>query len=311
MTIRKTAVQPTGPQEQSAELNDVEMTVKEIPGVPVPPVFGAARQTVAAPVAPARHTLVEPQRGRLRETFAERPAADALPYRSVNRPPMAVLTALDDGCGDRGEEWRLRRSRTIIGRTAGDVVIPHDVDMSGEHAEITCAEKDGGYEWQLRDLKSTNGTFLRAERFVLRNGKEILLGGRRYVFRHPGVVTAVAGQAGRDIRSTQPYQPPPSNVAQQLSARLVELTAAGEGREFLLGDESALFGSDAARCRLVVVNDPFLDAEHARLFQDNRGRWVVEDRDSLNGLWVRIERVTLDRASEFQLGGQRFRFRIS
>lgn len=310
MTRRKTILQSTDEPiplsdielaAQQVDDDDFEMSLNEGPGVAIPTARPSPRQTMTAQPSGARQTM------------AERPsAADAIPFRSVNRPPTALLIALDDGSSDSGEEWRIRRSRVIIGRTEGDIVIPHDIDMSGEHAEISRSEKDGGYDWHLRDLKSTNGTFLRAQRFVLRNGKELLLGGRRYLFRHPGVIAdAVDGHGGHDARVTQPYQPPPTDVAQQLTARLVELTIDGEGREFLLGHESSLFGSDSSSCRHVVSGDPFLDPEHARFFQDNRGRWVVEDRNSLNGLWVRIERVSLDRASEFQLGGQRFRFRIS
>ena len=309
MNKRKTILQSTDEPiplleiesaSEQADDDDFAMTMKENAGVAIPSARPSPRQTMATPQSGARQTMVE-----------RRAADDAIPFRSVNRPPMGMLIALDDASSDRGEEWRIRRSRVIIGRTEGDIVIPHDIDMSGEHAEISRNEKDGGYEWYLKDLKSTNGTFLRAQRFVLRNGKELLLGGRRYQFRHPGVIAdAAAGYGGHDARVTQPYQPPPSNVAQQLTARLVELTTEGEGREFLLGNESSLFGSDATSCLHAVSGDPFLDPEHVRFYQDSRGRWVVEDCNSLNGLWVRIERVTLDRASEFQLGGQRFRFRI-
>ncbi|MBT4864220.1 MAG: FHA domain-containing protein [Planctomycetaceae bacterium] len=320
MNKRKTILQSTDEpipiseiESASGEIDgdDFEMTLKDSPDVAIPSARPSPRQTVATPQSGARQTMAERPSGARQTMVERRSAADAIPFRSVNRPPTGLLIALDDASSDRGEEWRIRRSRVIIGRTEGDIVIPHDIDMSGEHAEISRNEKDGGYEWQLKDLKSTNGTFLRAQRFVLRNGKELLLGGRRYQFRHPGVIAdAAAAYGGRDARVTQPYQPPPSNVAQQLTARLVELTTEGDGREFLLGNESSLFGSDSSSCLQAVSGDPFLDPEHARFYQDNRGRWVVEDRDSLNGLWVRVERVTLDRASEFQLGGQRFRFRI-
>ncbi|MCH7994121.1 MAG: FHA domain-containing protein [Planctomycetes bacterium] len=223
------------------------------------------------------------------------------------------MIALDDGSSDSGQEWRIRMSRFIIGRTAGDALIPHDVDISGEHAEINCLEQDGGYQWQLRDLKSTNGTFLRVQRLVLRNGKEILLGGRRYVFRQPGIVVdgaaAPALQQSPGARITQQFGRVPSDAALQLTPRLVELTADGDGREFFLGEEASWIGSNAAECRLVVPGDPFIDPRHARFYKDSRGRWVVEDCQSLNGVWVRVEHVPLDNASEFQLGGQRFRFR--
>lgn len=309
---RKTVIQSTDqpipipedhPAAAGAPPADYGMTMKEVPGVAVPAHGEPRRQTMRAQQPTAIQTIVE------------QPAAAgaAIPYRSLNRPPTGLLIALDDGSSDSGQEWRIRESRFIIGRTAGDALIPHDVDMSGEHAEINCQEKDGGYQWQLRDLKSTNGTFLRVQRLVLRNGKELLLGGRRYAFRHPGVVVdaipASAVQQSPGSRVTQAFARVPSDAALQLTARLVELTADGEGREFLLGEEASWIGSNPSECRLVVSGDPFIDPRHARFYRDNRGRWVVEDSKSLNGVWVRVEHVPLDNASEFQLGGQRFRFR--
>ncbi len=60
----------------------------------------------------------------------------------------------------------------------------------------------------------------------------------------------------------------------------------------------------------VVGDDPFLNGRHARIFRDRRGRWTVEDVNSLNGVWVRIQRAALERSSEFQLGEQRFLFKL-
>ena len=56
-------------------------------------------------------------------------------YRPVLRPPMAMLCLLDDGRED-GEWIRLRKDVTTIGRTEGDIVVPHDTAMSGRHAAI-------------------------------------------------------------------------------------------------------------------------------------------------------------------------------
>ena len=58
------------------------------------------------------------------------------PYRPTQRPPLALLIALDDGKGD-GEVVRLRTDRFVIGRTEGDLLIPHDQQISGRHVEIT------------------------------------------------------------------------------------------------------------------------------------------------------------------------------
>src|SRR4051812_21740842 len=55
--------------------------------------------------------------------------------RPVQRPPMAQLCIFDDGATD-GEWIRLRADRTVIGRTEGDVLIPHDGQIANPHTEI-------------------------------------------------------------------------------------------------------------------------------------------------------------------------------
>ena len=70
-------------------------------------------------------------------------------FRPRQRPSMALLTIYDDGRDD-GEEIRVRRESTVIGRGQGDVVIPHDDRMSGKHAEIRRVHEDGSLEVDAR-----------------------------------------------------------------------------------------------------------------------------------------------------------------
>jgi len=69
-------------------------------------------------------------------------------------------------------------------------------------------------------------------------------------------------------------------------------------------------GRDPVRCG-VCIKDPFLDSVHAEFFKDERRRWIIRDRASLNGIWVRVYELLLDPGAEFQLGGQRFRFDLN
>src|SRR5262249_44092885 len=66
----------------------------------------------------------------------EEASEDAAPFKPTRRPPMALLCYLDDGSED-GEWFRMRTDRFVIGRTEGDVRIPHDGMISPRHAEIT------------------------------------------------------------------------------------------------------------------------------------------------------------------------------
>ena len=57
-------------------------------------------------------------------------------YRPLIRPLVPRLTLLDDGDLTGGETIRLREAVTVIGRTEGDIRLPHDPLVSGRHAEI-------------------------------------------------------------------------------------------------------------------------------------------------------------------------------
>ena len=53
-----------------------------------------------------------------------------------------------------------------------------------------------------------------------------------------------------------------------------------------------------------------MSPRHARFYRDTKGRWHVENGPALNGTWLRIDRMALDSACQFQLGEQRFLFKV-
>ena len=105
-----------------------------------------------------------------------------------------------------------------IGRTAaGEGTLGHDLEISRRHALISGTPEGG---WTIRDLGSTNGTFLNGREVVgdeeLRDGDRVELGG--------SVLTATIeppAEAGEE--------PVPPVSPAQLSVRLVLDPAAGEG----------------------------------------------------------------------------------
>jgi len=219
------------------------------------------------------------------------PAARA--FRPTRRPPMALLTVLDDG-DDRGEVVRVRDTPFVIGRAMGDLVIPHDDQISSRHLEITRQPGKGGWRWALNDLDSTNGTFVRVSNIALKPGQELLLAGRRYRFDLDAGVAPVGDH-------TLPWQATVANFA----ASLVEMLPEGDGQSYPLAPPEQTVGRDPARCA-VAIDDPFLDPVHARFFRDGRGLWQLASSGSLNGCWMRVGRVTVGSACHFQLGEQRF-----
>lgn len=247
------------------------------------------------------------------ESFVATSAA-ALPMRPSNRPPMAVLCALDDGCSCEGETWRIRKPQFVIGRSNADALIPHDRDISAQHAEIGYRWRDGCYRWHLADLDSTNGTFIRVSRIALRSGTQFTIGSRRFQFLDVGQPTGRADMGdptNSTLLHTRNYRSPANNLRLQNTARFVEIDAGESARSYALSEEGGYIGSDADRCTVRIDNDPFVDPVHARVFRDSQNRYVIEDNGSLNGLWLRIHSaVYLSGLSRFQLGEQRFTINI-
>ncbi|MGB7295383.1 MAG: FHA domain-containing protein [Candidatus Aminicenantales bacterium] len=78
------------------------------------------------------------------------------------------------------ERYKIRAARTAIGRAGDNSLVIRDPDVSSHHAEIVVS----GNHFILRDLASTNGTFLNGERIneaQLYLGDEIRLGSTKIV----------------------------------------------------------------------------------------------------------------------------------
>ena len=80
--------------------------------------------------------------------------------------------------GQPGEIYQLRED-TVIGRSAGDIMFPHDGFMSGKHARVV----QRGDTFVLTDEGSRNGTFVRIKGEVeLKPGDMILVGKQLFRF---------------------------------------------------------------------------------------------------------------------------------
>jgi pSer/pThr/pTyr-binding forkhead associated (FHA) protein len=258
-------------------------------------------------------------------TAEPKPKGDTtVPYRPVRRPPMAVLCLLDDGRDD-GEWVRIRKEKFLIGRTDGDLIVPHDPMMSGRHAEISRQQEKGRYRWFLSDLSSRNGTFVRVYNALLRHGQELLLGGRRYRFDaapQGGTLPQGGPPANSDLSGwhkvsplgTEEPQVPGTvrwdNVSQaDLIPSLVELTLQGDGQRIFASAPDNWIGRDPLQCN-ILLDDPLVSPRHARLHKDAKNRWQIDNAGSLNGIWLRVSRIAIDGAGQFQLGEQRFILRV-
>lgn len=260
---------------------------------------------------PVIQTVAEPLQQYLKEAQPTAPARQQerpdspLPYRPANRQPLALLTVLDDGSREEGETIRIRDSKFVIGREKGDLSIPFDADLSGLHAELRCQKQKGRFRWFLIDRRSTNGSFVRAVRASLSRETELIIGGRRYLFQLPEPGKEVADT---DVLQTQAYRAPTRTMLEQFVPQLIETGVSGEAAAtFSIGGE-VFIGGDS-RCQVPIKDDPFINPKHARLYQDETERWMIEDQKSLNGVWIRVKKFAMDKQTEFLLGQQRFVFR--
>jgi len=80
-------------------------------------------------------------------------------YGSPKRPSRLALTQLLAG-GHEGMVFRARNDSLSIGREGNDVNFPDDPFISGRHATVTALDNEGT-RFQIADLGSKNGTFLR------------------------------------------------------------------------------------------------------------------------------------------------------
>lgn len=268
---------------QALQARRARLTAQAQAAQPAALLGGQAKPPLAVPVE------IEPQ--------AEQP---------VLRPPIAFLCVLDDGKTD-GEWVRLRGDRTVIGRTEGEVRIPHDGAISGQHAELLRQRIGNGVRWSLVDLKSTNGTYVRIGSSILRHENEFLIGSGRYRFEaaSSGVIPS---PPGTPLQTTQAWSGPPIH---SFVPSLVEMGPAGPLRRINLTLPEYWIGRDAKSCPIARPDDVLVNARHSRLYRDAKGQWHIENNKSLNGLWLRIaEPMPLGSACQFRMGEQRFIFRM-
>ncbi len=234
--------------------------------------------------------------------------ADTAAYRPSMRPSMALLHVLDDG-DDTGEVIRVRANSFLIGRVEGNITIPHDGGMSGRHAEISRRLENGEQTWYLKDLQSTNGTFVRASTIILNHEQEFLIGSRRFRYEVPVVAdpSAVSEAAANATRKWESLGG--TGAASGLAPLLIDISAGRPGQRFPLSGQELWMGRDPAQCS-IVVDDVMVNRRHARIYRDEKNRFILANARSRNGLWARIQEVSLGRGGYFQCGEQRFFFKV-
>ena len=235
-------------------------------------------------------------------------AVEEVLYRSPYRYAAPRITICNDGSLEDGEVVHVRSDRMVIGRSKGDILIPHDVAMSASHAEIARVDVGGKHAWVVRDLDSSNGTLVRCRAVTLRTGMTLLIGSRRYRFElvpSSASPTHDATEAGdTSLLEDLLY------MAVDALPALIETTPTGDKiprrhtfRSLRLAIGRPGFGNN------IELEDLCVSKVHAIVTRDASGVWQLESQPSLNGIWVKIDAVKLTDNCMFQCGEQRFRFR--
>jgi pSer/pThr/pTyr-binding forkhead associated (FHA) protein len=229
---------------------------------------------------------------------------DDLDFRPTLRPPVPIVTVLDDGSLEEGEDFRLRGERFSIGRTSGDVQLPNDPSISGAHAEIRRTEWKGGFQWHLHDLESVNGTFVRCVRAVLHENAILILGARRFRLRNPLKPKSAVPAAGHQTNLMDGMHLP-----ETVWPVLAEASTKPGAMAFSLRSDRLLIGRAGGGAD-IQLDDPLLANRHAELKRLRDGTWMISAETTRNGMWVSVTAVGLTPYCFFRCGEQRFRFVI-
>ncbi|MFM7034700.1 MAG: FHA domain-containing protein [Planctomycetia bacterium] len=238
----------------------------------------------------------------LRQPAGERfTLEDVHEFRPTLRPPVPVLTVLDDGSREDGEELRIRTEAFSIGRTAGTLVLANDPSLSGSHAEIRRVPWKGGFQWHLHDLGSVNGTFVRTARSVIHENTVMIIGARRFRLRNPlkPVAHAVSPSDTNHVDAM--------SMPQTMWPVLVEASGKPGAMHLPLRSERATIGRTDGGAD-IELDDPLVADQHAVLKRQRDGSWLLEADATRNGVWVSVASIMLTSNCSFRLGEQRFRF---
>ena len=178
--------QPAGPvRVQLSQGDDLETGVFRIrPGSSRRP-GGGAPDAPREPARPAARPAASPyERGseRTPEPGYDAPPRPAAPVPVSHNPADRPWLTID------GERYPLVGALTVIGRDEVADIILDDPGVSRRHCEVRVSTDGPHLVTSVRDLGSTNGTFVNGERVTtqrLRDGDQLTVGRTQAVFR-PG-----------------------------------------------------------------------------------------------------------------------------
>jgi pSer/pThr/pTyr-binding forkhead associated (FHA) protein len=243
-----------------------------------------------------------------------RPEGDISEFRW--NVPGAAITVIDGL--SHGIHVKLRKEKTVIGREKADIILK-DPAISRSHAEIV---KQGG-EHMIRDLKSTNGTFVNGKRVdekKLDHMDEIWVGKSRLLYTELGRMEEIREEDATGERAVVLKEEITRVTAEQESEmRLPEkreffleiMGGKKKARSFRFPSGRVIIGrSEEADFRL---EDDEVSRKHALVEVFSREQIFLSDLASANGTFlngIRIKTVRLKHSDLVRVGNTVLKFVI-
>jgi pSer/pThr/pTyr-binding forkhead associated (FHA) protein len=179
-----------------------------------------------------------------------------------------------------GAIYELNGDEIAVGRGSRNQIVIHDNEVSRDHCRLIRLVDD----YEVRDLNSSNGTFVNGQRVVnpipLQSGALIELGDSitlEYERLRVNLPDLTAEES-----ETEPAAPT------RYRYRLMVSAGAGVGRIFMLRDVIVTVGRDLSND--VIIQDPEVSRYHVRLRRVRQG-YSIEDMGSTNGTFINGERL--------------------
>jgi pSer/pThr/pTyr-binding forkhead associated (FHA) protein len=180
---------------------------------------------------------------------------------SSDHPSLLMLRGKE-----KGSQFELLSDFCIGRNEDADITVDHS-EASGRHTDFFRDNE----RWVMRDLGSTNGTWLngtKIEEVYVRHGDIIEVAYHEFLFREPGRPTAPSGR----------------------KAPSVVIRAKGAVREKRQRLAASLYiGRD--KRNIICLDNPLVSGEHARIFNEGR-HYFIEDLGSTNGTWVKGQKIS-------------------
>lgn len=211
----------------------------------------------------------------------------------------------------------------LVGRASwAELTVPDDIGVSGRHFALECHPR----HCRLRDLQSTNGTFVNGERVAeafLKHGDEILAGQTRFEITIVEVTAAPSASdddpplsvpktrrnPGSAPKLANPLASPPLPANAGACVIIEVIAGPSVGRRHVLSAGGVALIGRASWAEVCVSGDADLSGRHLSiLFQDNECR--LRDLQSTNGTRVNgadVREAVLKHGDQIEAGRSAFR----